>query len=548
LFLLIIVFNKTTLGIILSLNSPVSELELMQKIFESDSNAVENLYDKYASLLYTFIKKIIKDKKATEEVLEDVFLTICKKINYFDFETKNIYPWLITLAKNKAVYNLRKEKNQVSNGKSGNEIENNLVIPRLSHLSEPLDMDKAIEYKDKIEKALNSLTDAQQYVIYLAFYEGLPQDEIADRLKIPLQTVESKIKISLVKLNENFTGTSYSFSVKNQIVDMIYPYVLGCLKDDEMISVYNTFKSSEIFPWKLLGKYQNLVSLLPVILDLEEPPVKLRDRIVELLNKSKDETDKSSFQISSPDIKELKPEESETRYETGGPGNYERVESFDEMIVSRNPEGENVKRAFEPVIPFKTTEETIEEKKYLYPKDISFDGKRSYSGIITFIFVLILIVATVIAYLFYKDRSDYYENRIETLNKRLQTLVNENLNRPEIPGIGELKDPQTVNLKTTGLTVAGSGKIVFSFADKRGYLHILNLPLLTSEKAYQLWGNFDGDFVSLGLFKVSSRPDYYPFTIPAAVTRGPVEFYVVESTAAGSKKPGSKVYLRGSLD
>ena len=131
-FLLIIVFNKTTLGIILSPNSPVSELELMQKIFESDSNAVEDLYDKYASLLYTFIKKIIKDKKATEEVLEDVFLTICKKINYFDFETKNIYPWLITLAKNKAGYNLRKEKNQVRNGKSGNEIESNLVIPRLS--------------------------------------------------------------------------------------------------------------------------------------------------------------------------------------------------------------------------------------------------------------------------------------------------------------------------------------------------------------------------------------------------------------------------------
>jgi len=93
LFLLIIVFKlKLTLGIILESISSVSELELMQNVFESDEQAIERLYDKYAPLLYTFIKKIVKDKKETGNALENVFLSICKRINYFDFETKTVIP------------------------------------------------------------------------------------------------------------------------------------------------------------------------------------------------------------------------------------------------------------------------------------------------------------------------------------------------------------------------------------------------------------------------------------------------------------------------
>ena len=57
--------------------------------------------------------------------------------------------------------------------------------------------------KDSIEVALNKLTDAQQFVIYLAYYEGLTEKEIATRLNIPFPTVKSKIKIALGNLKDN---------------------------------------------------------------------------------------------------------------------------------------------------------------------------------------------------------------------------------------------------------------------------------------------------------------------------------------------------------
>ena len=177
-----------------------------------------------------------------------------------------------------------------------------------------------------------------------------------------------------------------------------------------------------------------------------------------------------------------------------------------------------------------------------------FERHKNYTGLITFIFVLIFIVATAIAYLFYKDRSDYYENQINTLNENLQETLNEDENKPEIPGIGELNKPQTVELKNTGIVSSADGKIIFSFQDKKGYLYLHHLPLLTFDNAYQLWGNFNGDFVSLGLFKVSTKADYYPFTLPATVVEDPVEFYLIESTASGSKRPGNKIYLKGKFE
>ncbi len=523
----------------------MSELELMQKIFESDAQAIESLYDKYAPLLYTFIKKIVKDKNKAEGALEGVFLTICKKINYFDFETKNSYAWIITLAKNKAVYDLRKGKNVGIDEEDISESENDFITPRLSHLSEPLDLEKALVYKDKIENALNSLTDAQQYVIYLAFYEGLSQDEIAQRLKIPLQTVESKIKISLIKLNENFAGGSYSFSTKNQLIDLIYPFVLGCLKDDEMLEVYNGFKSSEIFPWKLLGKYQNLVSLLPIMLDLETPPEELKEKIINKFDKPEEDSGNSLSQADSA-IEETQMEDVELQNEIQEPERTKTLENDDEIIVTFNHKEE--KENAEQVEMFKSIEESIEGIKHIDPEYIRFERRRNYTGIITFVFVLIFMVAAVIAYLFYKDRSDYYESQINALNESLQEFVDENQNKPEIPGIGELNKPLTVELKNTKLASRGGGKIVFSFPDKRGYLYIKNLPLLTSDKAYQLWGNFRGYFISLGIFKISSRPDYYPFMLPASVIEEPVEFFVTESTAYGSRKPGNKIYLLGKFE
>ena len=80
----------------------------MQEIARFESRALEELYDRYSPLLYTIIKKIAPDQIKAEKILVEVFVIIWRKIDKFDFKVGNVYSWLETLTRNKAIDILRK--------------------------------------------------------------------------------------------------------------------------------------------------------------------------------------------------------------------------------------------------------------------------------------------------------------------------------------------------------------------------------------------------------------------------------------------------------
>jgi RNA polymerase sigma-70 factor, ECF subfamily len=184
-------------------NTTSTDSELMQRVHINDSKALEALYNRYSPLLYTLIKKIVADEEVAKDVLSDVFVIIWRKIDLFDFNLNNVYTWIVTLTRNKAIDTIRRARNSSEMETYNDEYENTNIIPKLSPISDPLDIETATNIKDSIEAALNKLTGAQQFVINLAYYEGLTQKEIAERLKIPVPTVKSKIKIALSNLKDN---------------------------------------------------------------------------------------------------------------------------------------------------------------------------------------------------------------------------------------------------------------------------------------------------------------------------------------------------------
>jgi RNA polymerase sigma-70 factor, ECF subfamily len=187
----------------MSVQTASFDSELIQRVYENDSKALETLYDRYSPLLYTIIKKIVADEEIAKEVLCDIFVIIWKKVDFFDFNSNNVYAWLVTIARNKAVDVIRRTSNSSEMAPYNDEYENKYILPNLSRTIEPLDIDTADSIKEEIELALNKLTDSQQYVIYLAYYLGLTQEEIAVRLNIPVSTVKSKIKIAFCNLRNN---------------------------------------------------------------------------------------------------------------------------------------------------------------------------------------------------------------------------------------------------------------------------------------------------------------------------------------------------------
>jgi len=175
----------------------------MLRVSNYDSKALEILYDRYSPLLYTLIKKIVGEKELAEEVMIEVFVIVWRKIEMYDSEKNNAYTWLVYIARNKAVDVVRRKRGEAGNLNYSDEYENRFILPKLSNQIDALDLNTAMSISGNVENALNNLTDAQQYVLYLAYYEGLTQQQISERLNIPLQTVIAKIKIAANNLREN---------------------------------------------------------------------------------------------------------------------------------------------------------------------------------------------------------------------------------------------------------------------------------------------------------------------------------------------------------
>ncbi len=183
--------------------SNLTDNEIMRKIAKYDSRALEELYDRYSSLLYTVIKKIAPDENSAESILVEVFTIIWRKIDKYDFKADSPYTWLVTLARNRAVDSLRRTRSASETNYYNDEYEDYFILPMLSPQIDSLDLETALKIKPAMEKALAKLTDTQKYVIHLAYYEGYTIKEIAQKINIPVETVRQKIMTAVVNLKEN---------------------------------------------------------------------------------------------------------------------------------------------------------------------------------------------------------------------------------------------------------------------------------------------------------------------------------------------------------
>lgn len=183
------------------MDTDLTDIELIQRITNRDSKALENLYDRYSPVLYTLVKRIAVDKETSEEILADIFVIIWQKSSMFDINTGNLYSWLINLSRNKALDFIRREKGLITDEYT-EEYENTVIIPNISTIIPSNDLSKTFSSREKIYSAVHNLTEAQQYVLSLAYYDGLTESEIAAKLNIPLLTVKSKIRVALNTVKE----------------------------------------------------------------------------------------------------------------------------------------------------------------------------------------------------------------------------------------------------------------------------------------------------------------------------------------------------------
>ncbi|BFU96647.1 MAG: putative RNA polymerase sigma factor, sigma-24 homolog [Nitrospira sp.] len=173
---------------------------LFARIVKGDQQAFSQLYDLSSTLLYTLALRILGSREDAEELLQDVYLEVWRKVARYDVGRGTPVAWLITLTRSRAIDRLR------ARAARGQQTTASLEQDAASQIKDtrpsPFETQADQELRLAVGSAMASLPAAQQQAIELAYYEGLSHMEIAARLNQPLGTVKTRIKLGMSKLRD----------------------------------------------------------------------------------------------------------------------------------------------------------------------------------------------------------------------------------------------------------------------------------------------------------------------------------------------------------
>src|SRR5262245_28355988 len=183
------------------MNTPFSDGDALAAAVRGDGAAVATLYDRYSRLVYSLALRIVQIDAEAEDVVQEVFAQMFRQAGRYDSRRGSVSSWLLTIARSRAIDHVRARK-RLPDRRFGREPESaaeNLPDPRADQESQTL----SEEQVQRVRRALGGLPAEQRKAVELAYYEGLSQSEIAERLKEPLGTVKSRIRTAMIKLRDS---------------------------------------------------------------------------------------------------------------------------------------------------------------------------------------------------------------------------------------------------------------------------------------------------------------------------------------------------------
>ena len=177
-------------------NSPAEYAALMQAMAGGDRAAFGRLYDRLSRPLYATARRILNDEREAEDIVHDVFLALWEKSADFDATRGSVFAWAVTLTRNRAIDRLRLHRRRAE--LLGDSAPSDLGYDQAAPALDPA----AAESAAAVRAAVARLPAEQQRALELAFFSGLTQQEIAERLQEPLGTVKARIRRGLLKLRD----------------------------------------------------------------------------------------------------------------------------------------------------------------------------------------------------------------------------------------------------------------------------------------------------------------------------------------------------------
>jgi RNA polymerase sigma-70 factor (ECF subfamily) len=165
----------------------------MSRVAAGDREALRQLYDATSAKLFGVCLRILSDREESEDVLQDVYVTIWRRADRFDAARASVMTWLSTIARNRAIDRLR-ARGPMAYADQVDDLE----IADGADSAETLL--SAADDRNRLHGCLSELDERTEKVIRTAFFEGVTYEALARRMDAPLGTVKSWIRRGLAKL------------------------------------------------------------------------------------------------------------------------------------------------------------------------------------------------------------------------------------------------------------------------------------------------------------------------------------------------------------
>lgn len=185
----------------------IDDVALLKAIAGKDEKALSQLYDRYRVVLFGLLVRILNNREEAEDVLQEVFLQVWRRARDYDVDRGQPFTWLVTLARSRGIDRLRSvaSRERVAAASARDPVE---------ETSDAIADAVRSEQRGIVTSALSQLPEEQQRPLVLAYFDGLTQSEIAERLGAPLGTVKTRMRTGMLKLREVLGGKSQSFGFK----------------------------------------------------------------------------------------------------------------------------------------------------------------------------------------------------------------------------------------------------------------------------------------------------------------------------------------------
>jgi len=165
-----------------------------------DNQAFAVFYDRFAPGLFSMIYAILRDQKESEDVLQEAFVQMWKRTASYDARRSSLFTWAVMISRHKAIDRLRSRQRQSRLAEA--------VATETDEMSMSAPADRADnvlarnDERERVRAALAQLGEAQREALDLAFFAGMTQTQISEKLGAPLGTVKARIRRGLLALRE----------------------------------------------------------------------------------------------------------------------------------------------------------------------------------------------------------------------------------------------------------------------------------------------------------------------------------------------------------